>query len=234
MLVATQVPESVLGKMSTAGLVETALDYPLLGDMMAFNSPQQGFDAVAGRFNGLQELLKRKDAGAELLAHYVSLDPAAYDEDWPSAQQGRYARSIAEVETLLAQDAVLSGLADAQLADLVREAVAKYRIKEESEIYGGSSTERTLWVIGKALQQARQYRGTADMSTTTTYRFYDFNEPIEIEPPPDENVVIVEVGAVDAVDLVVNSVGSIGGDDLTRQRISYQITISNRGSACMS
>ena len=135
MLEACQVPESVLEEMSTAGLVETVLDYPLYGDMRAYNSPQQGFDAVAGRFNGLEELLKREDAGAELLARYLTLDPAAIDEDWTLSQKGRYVCSIGDVEILLAQDAILSGLTETQHYDLVKEAAAKYQAKQQSEIY---------------------------------------------------------------------------------------------------
>ena len=41
MLKACQVPELVLQKMSTEGLVETVLNYPLYGDMKAHNSLQQ-------------------------------------------------------------------------------------------------------------------------------------------------------------------------------------------------
>jgi len=39
------------------------LNYPLFLDALAYNWPQEGFNAVSGQFNGLQELLKRKDAG---------------------------------------------------------------------------------------------------------------------------------------------------------------------------
>lgn len=54
MLEACQISESILKKMSTAGLVETVLNYPLLGNMFAYNFPQQGFEAATAQFNGLK------------------------------------------------------------------------------------------------------------------------------------------------------------------------------------
>ena len=39
MLNACQIPETTLNRMSTAGLVETVLNYPLFGDAWAWNYP---------------------------------------------------------------------------------------------------------------------------------------------------------------------------------------------------
>lgn len=66
MVNASQVPLETLRSMSTAGLVETCLTYPLLSTILAHNDLQTGFQAVAGSFNGFQELLKRPDAGREV------------------------------------------------------------------------------------------------------------------------------------------------------------------------
>jgi hypothetical protein len=58
-------------------------------------------------------------------------------------------------------------------------------------------------------------------SVNATSRFYDFNEPITIEPPLD---------LVEGVYLYMNSVSSIGGSEgLQYQRIKYEITVSNGG-----
>ena len=43
MLNACQIPETTLNRMSTAGLVETVLNYPLFGDAWAWDNPQEGF-----------------------------------------------------------------------------------------------------------------------------------------------------------------------------------------------
>jgi len=101
-----------------------------------------------------------------------------------------------------------------------------------------STTDRELWTefwIGKSDYLLRQLQHGAGDDTKAehanvrfTSRFFDFNAPIEIEPPPDEDVVITRPGKFG---LVANSVSSIGGDDPAHQRISYEITISNRGPA---
>jgi hypothetical protein len=153
MLKACQIPEDILKNMSTKGLVETVLEYPLLGDILAYNSIQQGFEAVASRFNGLSELLNRKDAGTELLAIYSKMNPQDIEESWGDIQKGAYTFSIANVEILLAQNKILDNLSKIQLEDLVVEARLKYTAKQQSAIYGQTGQECSIWLMGKALQR---------------------------------------------------------------------------------
>jgi len=75
-----QIPVSILGKLTTADLVRLCLNYPLLGDLLFSNTGfQDGFNAISSNFNGFQELLKRKDAGAELLKHYEAFDLDSFE-----------------------------------------------------------------------------------------------------------------------------------------------------------
>ena len=59
---ACQVPEAILDNMTTEALFQTVLDYPLLGDMIVYDDPQMGFEAIREYCNGLQELWDRPDA----------------------------------------------------------------------------------------------------------------------------------------------------------------------------
>ena len=148
MLKACQIPEALLNKMSTKGLVETVLNYPLYGDMLAHNIIQEGFEAVVSGFNGLQELLTRKDAGTMLLAKYRTMnpDPAAIDKSWRLEQQGK-------IEMILSQDAILANLTEAELHDLLAEAMVKSQAKQQyAEIYGRFSQERTALLMGRVLR----------------------------------------------------------------------------------
>jgi hypothetical protein len=108
MLKVCQIPDSNLTRMSTADLLETVLNYPLFLDALAYNWPQQGFDAVSGQFNGLQELLKRPDAGTVLLAKYKAMDPKALGQDWTDLQKGGYAFKFMYIEMLLAQPTIIN------------------------------------------------------------------------------------------------------------------------------
>lgn len=153
MVEACEVPESILNDMSTAGLVETVLDYPLYEDMFAYNSLQDGFDAVAARFNGLQELLGRKDAGVEIMAVYRDMDPTAILESWTSVEKGKFAVGFGSIEILLSQDAILDDLTNTQIEQLLGEALKKSQGKAAyPEIYGWTELESTALLAGRALQ----------------------------------------------------------------------------------
>lgn len=68
-----QIPEEILETMSTEGLIETCLAYPLFSNMMYQNSLQDGFCQLVEGFNGLRELLSREDAAPLLLQKYLEL-----------------------------------------------------------------------------------------------------------------------------------------------------------------
>lgn len=72
---ALQVPTGTLANMSTYGLVETCLDYPLLPAMMAFDTIQYGVERQMENFNGFQELVTRQDAAGIMLARFKQMNP---------------------------------------------------------------------------------------------------------------------------------------------------------------
>jgi hypothetical protein len=71
---ALQIPENILKEMSTSGLAETCINYPLLGNMAFYDSLEIGFERIQNRFNGLQELFVRSDVADILVAIFVSMD----------------------------------------------------------------------------------------------------------------------------------------------------------------
>src|SRR5512136_1234487 len=138
MLKACQIPEELLHRMSTAALVETVLNYPLLGDWWAYDTPEIGIKAVREQFNGLSELLSRKDAGVALIASYQTVDPATIDIDSPVAEWGEYYLRIISIELLLSQDSVISNLSVTDLQRLISQARIVYESKLLCpELFGG-------------------------------------------------------------------------------------------------
>lgn len=103
MLQACQIPEQIIKRLTTPALVETVLTYPLMGDMLAFNSPQQGFDSVSSQFDGFCEMFARSDIGNELMNLYQAYDPVSVGQDWTSLQQGQYTINLYKMEIILAQ-----------------------------------------------------------------------------------------------------------------------------------
>ena len=152
MLNACQIPEPLLKNMSTSGLVETVMNYPLFGDILAYNNPQIGINRVSAQFNGLSELLKRKDAGTVLLNIYAAMDPAAIPDNWTDLQKGDYSFNFLYIETVLAQESILSTLTIHELEELMEQANTKFQAQQNnSEVYDIYSMSMPIWVLSRVM-----------------------------------------------------------------------------------
>lgn len=74
MLNACQIPEEKLRTMSTEGLIETCINYPMFANYMFSDSFVEGYQTLCLNFNGLSELYKRNDCTEKLLSFFVSMD----------------------------------------------------------------------------------------------------------------------------------------------------------------
>ena len=66
MVAACQIADDEIQEMTTDMLVSAYLNYPLLGDMYAYNTIETGFAALRKQCNALDELLTREDIGEVL------------------------------------------------------------------------------------------------------------------------------------------------------------------------
>ena len=156
MVRACQIPEGLLEKLSTEELIDAVLDYPLLGDMRLFNSLQMGFDRVSSRFNGLEELLKRSDAGAALLGRYTSMSPSAIPPEWSRVEKGDFAARFLFMETLLAQDAVMANLPADKRRQLARVVLEKATSKRAlNDIYGFGGQKTSAFLLSRTMRKER-------------------------------------------------------------------------------
>ena len=74
MMEATQIPEAILKELPTDTLVALCLNHPMGGVYMCYNNHLKGALSVMERFNGFQELKRRKDAGEKLINFYENLN----------------------------------------------------------------------------------------------------------------------------------------------------------------
>lgn len=74
MVKACKIPDEILKQMTTPQLLKVCIDYPLFADMFTFNSIEAGFTSVSRSFNGLQELLSRKDFATEMVKYYQNMN----------------------------------------------------------------------------------------------------------------------------------------------------------------
>ncbi len=148
MLEVCQIPDTILKRMSTAGLVETVLNYPLSGDMYAYSNLQQGFDAMTSQFNGLAELLNRSDAGTQLLVKYNKSHPLNGDNTENDFEIIRSSFNLGFLEMILSQRKIILSLSLTQKEDLLTEATIRYNEKlRQKDLFGrtsGTDTSKAL------------------------------------------------------------------------------------------
>jgi len=153
MLKACQIPEEILQRMSTTALVETVLNYPLLGDWWAYDTFEIGIESVRKQFDGLSELLSRNDVGVGLIALYQTMDPRTIDVNSPIAEQAEYYFRLLNIELLLSQDSVISNLSTTDLQNLISQARIIYELKLVCpDLFSGFALQLTSTIIEKAGQ----------------------------------------------------------------------------------
>jgi hypothetical protein len=111
-----QIPYYILETISTEGLIQTCLNYPMLANVLFTDSVESGFRGQRARFNGLYELSAREDAAYELLRIFLLIDPGALKtiDNSSDSLQYRYFCFI------LAQDEIITQLAPEQKRLLIR------------------------------------------------------------------------------------------------------------------
>jgi hypothetical protein len=150
---ACQIPEDILKTISTAGLVETCLNYPFLGDITATDTYQQGIEGVTMTFNGLQELFKRPDAGMMLIERYATMDPETKYQGWSSHQERDYPSfEFLYLEVMLAQDAVLENMLREAKILLLQESLRVFRAKQNSKHYAEHTFMLPVRLMAKVLE----------------------------------------------------------------------------------
>jgi hypothetical protein len=169
---ACTLPESLLSTISTKGLIETYLNYPLLGDLMVFSTPQEGIQKLQENFNGARELLKRKDVATSLLEKYTSMNPAGAATQGSLEKRGEYSFKIMAIEILLAQESVLAAL-DARSKKILL-SLAQKKLdakKKDQEVYAGLSYSTTGWIMARILKQSN-YTPALNSLRDEKYKFF--------------------------------------------------------------
>ena len=131
MLDTCNIPDEVLKKMSTEELLNLVLEYPLLIDITAYDSWNDGLEALAEDFNGIRELLNREDGAEQLLDAYCECEISDDEKKTDFTQ----VLDVEFIEAALAQEDVLEQLDEEQLEQLSDEVEEKYEDKSNNEMY---------------------------------------------------------------------------------------------------
>lgn len=185
---ALQIPEDILRQMPTAILVQTCLEYPLFADLVLYDTPQKGMDALIAQFNGLQELMKRKDAGLELLKIYCTTYPQDFDASLPSEQIGRFTLKINFLELLLGQPSILEKLTAEQRLALIDESARKLETKlNYPDIYGQISIDAT--VMAGFRMMSENDMGLLNRETSPLERLKEIYDQVVFSQPQSTQIL---------------------------------------------
>ncbi len=158
MVEACQIPESILNSLTTKELVEVCLDYPLYGDIFAYNSIQDGFRSnVAVRFNGVRELLRRGDNAQCLLDVLTSDDLLKLQSQKNVSTTLQIGESILRhsfLEVMMSHESVMANTTPEQQKEIALVAAKNLLVKESSpEFYSNQGMESSAWLLGTTLKK---------------------------------------------------------------------------------
>jgi hypothetical protein len=134
---ACQIPEAKLKSISTEGLLETLLNYPLILDYGAFNQQQDGFERIKSENNGFEALYGRGD--------FLDVIVERYDLMSLNCEKNLYPPFIGEIqvpiqiafktiEFFMLQDELLNEINSNQRFQIFESILDKLQEKNESGI----------------------------------------------------------------------------------------------------
>ena len=159
-IVALQMPDTVLVKISTEGLLVTCLDFPYLISVLFGDNAQHGFEALMDKFNGFRELFKRLDLTDVLLEKYKSLIVDFNDiQLLKDVEQGRFTFRHFVLEFMFAQDAVLKNLSFEQEKQLFTLSFEHKRMKQNySNIFSNLNDMSTNLLYAKKIMNDSDFK----------------------------------------------------------------------------
>ncbi len=132
MLAICQIPEDILKIATTEELVELCLNYPhRLGILYLYDNIQEGLERTSSQFNGLQELLGRKDNAQCLLALLKNSDLETKPIKILSTTGiDELIVRLALMEAFLSQKSVLANVSPEQQKEVARIAMKNMTLRE--------------------------------------------------------------------------------------------------------
>lgn len=148
-----QIPNNKLTSISTEGLLETLLNYPLILDYGAFNQQQDGFDRIKSENNGFDILYGRGDFPDVIVERYDLMSLNCEKNLYPpfiGEIQTPIQIAFTTIEFFMLQDELLNEINSNQLFHIFESILDKLQEKKE---YGISQNENLVSyaILGKIL-----------------------------------------------------------------------------------
>lgn len=176
----SQIPVSQLKNISTQGLIESVLNNPLYMEIyLSSSTHQRGFDGVRKNFNGLKELLLKKDLAIELINRYIQMNPACKTNDWPSINGKGTSKnySFSMIELLIAQKEVVTQLINAGLQkEVVNIVLDKNFVKENTKEYNIVGFKDSYTLISRIMYYSNYNPFLEGLAQNNQYKWAMLNE----------------------------------------------------------
>lgn len=159
-----QMPKKTAQKMSTDGLIQSWMDYPLSIEVIANNSWPKAIDFLKAEFNGLAALLDRKSAGCKVLQRFKAFDLTTFQSPIDRTN----------LVALVGYFDVLQHMNDEQLREVVSESLSKhdYLITEQPDYYSLSTVQDVLWPAARVMYYLKYEPLLQDMEKSEVLYFY--------------------------------------------------------------
>jgi hypothetical protein len=155
---ACQIPDDILKKLDTETLLQICLEYPAPTVFFIFSTPQEGFDGFYSQFNGIRELMNRKDAGICLLKKYSMMSLKGLDILLSLEIQGQFVSKFYYIELFLVQPIILKSFSRKERIDLLKESSKKLEMKlAHDDLFGGINLGATVWIMARTLHLENIY-----------------------------------------------------------------------------
>lgn len=119
-LAACQIPDSILSDIPTDELVKICMNYPLILDAYAFNSPAEGLKKVISRFNGFQELMSRSDNCYYVFKYLKDNDIREINfAQMTDVETGRFTLLYSLAEYLLSSEDVIRNITESMKVEII-------------------------------------------------------------------------------------------------------------------
>lgn len=123
----SSIPDTILSKMSTCGLVKTCFSFPGFGFYTAFNNEQEVFESFLDTYDVYRELKKRDDFAEKMISNFAKIQVT----DSTNTLKFEY------INLLFSGDDFLSALNNLEIKQLIVIAFDKVKAQNQhSEVFG--------------------------------------------------------------------------------------------------
>jgi hypothetical protein len=150
------IPVQVLSDISTDGLIQSCLDFPLITDLFFYIGSDVIFPLkyYMMNFSGLKELGLRKDAGGKMLARYRNMSPDCVEIYPTNADKGDFCFRFSAYELILGDESILDDMTLTEKKALVTESLKKYKEKRNIPVsFAYFNFSSSLYISAKVMVQ---------------------------------------------------------------------------------